>query len=170
MPGLRDASLASALATGICRRRQAQIMHAWSGVLEAGQVAECSDGSDRHRKRHATEGWQRVNDRAEPPGGDRLVEFLVQALEPVRVCGDRSDIFLEDDWLGGGGTEDLAQPAQVGRAPRGPTGLPDIMPQQKGVEAALGRLEIVERLCPRTAEVANSFVLDRWDRDRREGP
>jgi hypothetical protein len=44
LPGLRDASLASALTTGIFRRRQAQIIHELSGVLEAGQVAECSDG------------------------------------------------------------------------------------------------------------------------------
>ena len=76
IPGLRDASLASALATGIFRRRQAQIIHELSGVIEAGQVAEFSDGSDSHRQLHATEGLQRVHDRAEPPGGDLLVEFL----------------------------------------------------------------------------------------------
>ena len=52
-------------------------MHELSGVREAGQVTECRDGSDRHRQLHATEGWQRGNDRAEPPGGDLLVEFLV---------------------------------------------------------------------------------------------
>jgi hypothetical protein len=170
IPSLREASLASALATGIFRRRQAQRIHELSGVSEAGQVTECSDGSDSHRTLHATEGWQRVNDRAEPPGGDLLVEFLGEALESVSVFGDRADIFLEDDLLGGGGTDDLAQPAQVGRAPSGPTGIPEIMPQQKGFEAELGRLKIVERLCPRTAQVTNSFVLDRWDIDRREVP
>ena len=170
MPGLRDASLASARAPGICRRRQAQRMHEWSGVIEAGQVAACSHGRDRHRQLHATEGLPRVNDRAKPPGGDLLVACLVQALEPVRVCGDRPDLCLGDDVLGGGGTDDLTQPAQVGRAPSGPTRLPAIMPQQKGFEAELGRLEIVERLFPRAAQVTKSFVLDRWDRDRREVP
>jgi hypothetical protein len=55
-------------------------MHELSGVLEAGQVAECRAGSDSHRQLHATEGLQRVNDRAEPPGGDLLVAFLGQAL------------------------------------------------------------------------------------------
>jgi len=168
IPSLRDASLASALATGIFRRRQAEIMHALSGVLEAGQVPECSDGRDSHRQLHATEGLQRANDRAEPPGGDRLVACLVQALESVSVCGDCSDIFVEDDLLGGSGTNDLAQPAQVGRAPSGPTSIPDIMSQQQGFEAELGRLEIVERICPRTAQVTNSFVVDRWDIDWRE--
>ena len=103
-----------------------------SGVIEAGQVAEFSNGSDSHRKLHATEGLQRVHDRAEPPGGDLLVEFLFQTLEPVSLFGDRPDIFLEDDLLGGGGTDDLAQPAQMRRTPGGPTGIADIMPQQNG--------------------------------------
>jgi hypothetical protein len=168
--GLREASLASPLATGICRRRQAQILHELSGVIEAGQVAECSDGSDSHRPLHATEGLPRLNDRAEPPSGDLLREFLVQALEPVRVFGDRPDICVEDDGLGGGGTDDLAQPAQVRRTPSGSAGIAEIMPQQKGFEAELGRLEIVERIFPRTAQVTNRFVLYRWDIDWREVP
>ena len=69
-----------------------------------------------------------------------------------------------------GGTDDRAQPAQVRRAPSGPTGLPDIMPEQKGCEAALGRLELVERLFPRAAQGTNRCVVDRWDIDRREVP
>jgi hypothetical protein len=97
-------------------------------VIEAGQVAEFSDGSDSHRQLHATEGLQRVHDRAEPPTGDLLVAFLFQALEPVSVFDDRPDIFLEDELLGGGGTDDLAQPAQVRRTPSGPAGIPDILP------------------------------------------
>ena len=86
-------------------------MHELSGGLDAGQVAACSDGRDRHRTLHATEGWQCVHDRAEPPGGDLRVAFLRQALEPGSVFGDRPAIFLEDEVLGGGGPDDLAQPA-----------------------------------------------------------
>lgn len=100
MPGLREAALASALATGRCRRRQAQIIHEWSGVSDAGQVAECRDGRDRHRTRHATEGWPRLNDRAERPSADRLMACRFQALEPVSGCGDRPDLGLEDDGRG----------------------------------------------------------------------
>ena len=90
------------------------------------------------------------------------MEFLFQALEPVSVFGDRPDICLEDNVLGRCGTDDLAQPAPVGRTPSGPAGIADIMPQQKGFEAELGRLEIVERIFPRTAQVTNRFVLYRW--------
>jgi hypothetical protein len=139
-------------------------------VSEAGQVAEFSDGRDRHRPLHATEGLQRVNDRAEPPSGDLLVEFLFQALEPVRGFDDGPDLCLEDDWLGGGGTDDLAQPAQGRRPPSGPARIPAIMPEQQGVEAELGRLEIVERSFPRAAQVTHRVVLDRWDIDGREVP
>ena len=168
MPRLREASLASALATGRFRRRQAAIMHALSGGLEAGQGTACRDGRDSHRQLHATEGWHRVNDRAAPPGGALRVAFLGQALASVRVGGDRSDLFWEDDVLGGSGTNDLAQPAQVGRAPPGPTSLPAIMSQQQGFEAERGRLAIVARSFPRTAQVTHSFVVDRGDIDRRE--
>jgi hypothetical protein len=96
----------------------------------------------------------------------RLVECLCQTLEPFGVCGDRPDICVEDDVLGGGGTDDRAQPAQVRRAPGGPSGIPASMPQPKGCEAARGRRESVERLFPRAAQVTHSCVVDRWDRDR----
>ena len=72
MPGLRDAALASARATGIFRRRQASIMHAVSGGLDASQVAECSDGGQPPDTAR-TEGVPRVHDRAAPPSGARLV-------------------------------------------------------------------------------------------------
>lgn len=170
MPSLREASLASALATRICRRRQAQIRHEWSGVIESGEIAECSDGGDRHGTLYATEGLARVHHRAEPPGGDLLVECLVKTLEPVGGLGDRSDICLEDDWLGWGGTDDLAEPAQVRWAPGGPAGIPDIMSAQKGLEAQLGRLQSVARLFTRTAQVTNGFVFDVGDIDRGEIP
>ena len=98
-------------------------------MIEAGQVAECSDGSDSHGTLHATEGLQRLHNRAEgPPSGDLRMEFLFQALEPVSVCGDRPDIFLADIGWAGVGRTILAQPAQVRRIGV----LADIMPQQKG--------------------------------------
>jgi hypothetical protein len=170
LPRLGEASLASALATGRFRRRQAQLRHEWSGMIDSGQVTEFSDGGDRHRQLHATEGLERLDHRAEPPGDDRLWAFLRKTLEPFGVFGDRPDICLADDLLGGGGTDDLAEPAQVSRAPGGPTGRPDIMPQQNGFPAKLGRLKIVERLFASAAQVTHGVVFDRWDIDRREIP
>ena len=99
-----------------------------------------------------------------------LVECLVKTLEPFGVLGDRSDIGLEDDGLRWGGTDDLAEPAQVSRAPGGPAGRAAIMPQQKRVQAKLGRLEIVERIFTGAAQVTHGFVFDRGDIDRREIP
>ena len=170
MASLRDASLASALAPRIFRRRQAQRLHEWSGVLEAGEIAEFRDGGERPGKLHATEGLERVHHRAEPPGGDLLVEFLVKTLEPVGVLGDRPDICLEDDGRCWGGTDPLAEPAEVSRAPGGPTGLAEIMPPQKRFQAQCSRLEMVARIVTRAAQVTNGFVLDGWDIDRRESP
>ena len=170
MPGLREASLVSALTTRRLRRRQAHILHELSGVIEAGQVAECGDGGDRHGTLHATEGLERVHHRAKPPGCDLFMAFLVKPLEPFGVLGDRSDLCLEDDWLRWGGTDDRAEPAQVSRAPGGPTGRSDIMPQQKRFQAKRGRLESVERLFTRAAQVTTGFVCDRGDIDRREIP
>ena len=168
--GLGAAALASACATGRFRRRQAQIMHELSGVLAARQVAECGDGDDRHCQLHATEGLQRVNHRAAPPGGDLLVAFLGQPLQPCGVFGDGPDIVLENHVLGGSGTDPLAQPPQGRRAPGGSACIPDILPQEQGFEAQLGRLEVVERLFTRAAEVTNSFGVDRWDINRGEVP
>jgi hypothetical protein len=129
LPRLREASLASARATSICRRRQAQRLHEWAGVLESSEIAACRDGGDRYGKLDAPAGLERVHQRAEPPGGDLLVACLVQRREPVGVLAERSDICLEDHWLGWGGTDDLAEPAPVSRAPGGPTGISAIMPQ-----------------------------------------
>ena len=62
-PGLRQASLVSALTPSRCRRRQAHILPEWSGVIDAGPVAACGDGGDRPGPRRA---W-----RAAPTGQSR---------------------------------------------------------------------------------------------------
>jgi len=42
---------------------------------------------------------------------------------------DGLDVFLKDDLLRRGGTDHLAEPAQVSGTPVGPTGIADIVPQ-----------------------------------------
>jgi hypothetical protein len=77
---------------------------------------------------------------------DLLVECLVKALEPCGVVGDRTNICLEDDVRRWGGTDHLAAPAEVSRAPGGPAGITAIMPPEKGLEATLGGFEIRQRI------------------------
>jgi hypothetical protein len=70
------------------------------------------------------------------------VEFLVQPLESLGVFVDRSDVFLKDDLLRGGGTDHLGEPPEVGRAPGGPARIVDIVPEEAGFEPELGGLQI----------------------------
>ena len=166
--GLRDPSLASARAAGLFRRRQAQVLHELSRVINAGQVPKFSAEGGSHRPLHATEGLARCHDGIEPPGWDLCVECLCQPREPFGVFGHRPHIFWKDDWLRCGGTHDRAEPAQVRGAPGGPAGLPDIMAEQTGFEAQLGRLQIVQRIFTRTAQVTHGFIFDCGDIDRGE--
>jgi len=117
-----------------------------------------------------TEGLERFHDRVEPPGFGLFVACWFQPMEPFGGVGHRPHVCLNDDVLRGGGTHDLAEPAQVRGVPGGAAGLPEIMPEQEGFEATLGRLQIVERIFPRPAQVTHGFVCDRGDRDRRELP
>jgi hypothetical protein len=139
-----------------------------SRVINAGQGPEFGDEGDSHRQLHATEGLERFHDGVEPPGLDLFVACVFQPREPFGVVGHRPHVFLKDDLRRWGGTDDLAEPAQVRWAPGGPAGLPDRMPEQKGVAAKRGRLHIVERIFPRTAQVTHGCVFDLGDIDRRE--
>jgi hypothetical protein len=73
------------------------------------------------------------------------------------VLVDRSDAFLEDHVLGRGGTNHLAEPSEVGRAPSGSPRAPDVLLEQEGFEPKLGRLEITEGIFTGTREVADGF-------------
>ena len=89
MAGRRETSLASALAAGRCRRRQAQVMPEWARVLTAGPVPTCGEERDRPRPRHATEGLERVHAGREPPGVDVCVAVLCPPMAPCGGCGHR---------------------------------------------------------------------------------
>ena len=86
------------------------------------------------------------------------------------MFGDRADVFLEDDLLRRGGTDDLAEPAEVGRAPGGPARIADIVPQEKGFEPELRGLEIADGIFTRPAQVTNGFIFDLGHIDRGEVP
>ena len=88
------------------------------------------------------------------------MEFLLQTLQARSLFGDGLDVFLKDNLLRRCGTDHLAEPAQVGGAPVGPTRIADIVPQQEGFEPQLGRLQIPEGLFPRPTQVADRFIVD----------
>jgi hypothetical protein len=75
---------------------------------------------------------------------------------------------LEDDVLSGRGTFNLTEPAQVGWAPGGAAGRAEIVTEQKGFEAVLGRLESAQRMFTGSTQIPDGFVLDLRDIDRRE--
>jgi hypothetical protein len=58
----------------------------------------------------------------------------------------------------------------MGRTPGGPACIPDILPQQEGVEPKLGRREVPKSLFAGAGKLANRFVLDRGDIHRGEIP
>jgi len=96
------------------------------------------------------------------------MEFLFEALETLGVVGDRVHASLEDNLLGRRGTDHLTEPAQVGWAPGGAAGRADLVTPENGCEASLGRRELAPRLVTGSPQVADGFVLDLRDIDRRE--
>jgi hypothetical protein len=142
----------------------------WRGC--SNRVRSPRGGHGRHRDRawHPAESLERLDNRGESPGLHLLGEFLFQTRPPCGVLSDRSDVFLGHDLLRGGGPDDLAEPAEVGRPPGGAAGVTDIVPQEKGFAPQLRGLEIVESICTRPAQVPHGFIRNCWDRDRGESP
>jgi hypothetical protein len=91
------------------------------------------------------------------------VAGLFQPLESLGVFVDRADVCLKDEWLRGGGPDDLGGPPEVGRAPGGPARLVDSMPEPEGVETALGGLQSLDGLFTCAAQVADGLVFHRRD-------
>jgi hypothetical protein len=73
--------------------------------------------------------------------------------------GFLADIFLEDAVLGGGGTDDLAEPPEVGWIPRVPACIADIVVQEERFEPEFGGFEITEGVLTCASEVANGFIF-----------
>jgi hypothetical protein len=96
--------------------------------------------------------------------------FLRQTLETLGVCGHGPDVFLEDDLRRRGGTDDRAEPPQVGWAPGRSTCLPEILPQEKGFEPNLRGFVSAESLCTCAAQVPHRFIVSLRDVDRGQGP
>ena len=97
------------------------------GVLETAQVAEFGHEGDGHRELDATHGLEGLDDGGQTPALDLLSEFGLQALESFLMFRHGPDVLLEDDLLGGRGTDHFRQPAQMGWPPGGAALIPDIL-------------------------------------------
>jgi hypothetical protein len=165
-----DRTLMASLSTGVLRGDEPQEFHELSGSIEAGEVSEFRDGRHRHGELHPAQRLQSLDHGIEPPAFDLILEFRLQTRKALGLFIDRPHICLEDDLLGGSGTDHFAQPTSVGWTPGGPAYRADIMPQQKRFEAKLGGLEIPQHILTGATEVADGLVLDRRHIDRRDFP
>ena len=96
------------------------------------------------------------------------LEFLFEPLEAVGRRSNRTDVFLKDDLLRRGRTDDFREPPQVGGAPIGSARIADILSEQEGFETELGILESADGVFTRPGEVADGFIFDVGDRDQGE--
>lgn len=170
MPCLGTAALLTTGPTGIFRRRQPQIIHELSGMLEAREISQFGHHGHSDRELDAPEGLESLDDGLAAPGVHLRMKCLFETLEAVGLFGHRLDLFLKDHVLRWGRTDHLAEPTPMGRAPMSSPRRAAIVPSQEGFEAQLGRLQITERIFPRPAQVTDRFIGDSGDLDRGEVP
>jgi hypothetical protein len=81
------------------------------------------------------------------------VAFLLQPPETFGVLMDRPHVFLEDDLLRRGGTDDLGEPPEMGWAPRGLARIADVVSEQEGCAPKFGGLEIANSIFANSGEI-----------------
>ena len=139
-------------------------------MIKTREITPCGDDGDGHRERHATQGLQRLDHRIQTPRFALVLEGLFETRQAFGVFVHCPDILLNDKVLSRGGTDDCAEPAEVGWAPGGPAGIATIVPQHKGVQTKFRGLEVTDGIFPRAAQVADGFVFHRRDIDGGEIP
>jgi hypothetical protein len=95
----------------------------------------------------------------------RVVQGLRQTLEPRGGFGHGPDGFVDDARRRGDGTDDRAEPPQVGQAPGGLPRLTASVVQENGVAPTLRGLELVDGVFTCPAPVATGFRVNRGDGD-----
>src|SRR3990172_1109072 len=102
------------------------------GGGEAGDVAGLGDGGDGDGVLHPPQGLEGFDERRQPPGGGVLPELGCESLEPGGDLGDGVEVLLEDDLLGGSGTDDPGDGEQACLVPVGPSLVSQTQPEQEG--------------------------------------
>jgi hypothetical protein len=120
------------------------------------------------RAMHPAQGLQRLDHRVQAPRCDVLLELLFPTLQACRVFGDRPDVVLEDHLLRRGGTDDFAEPPEVGRAPGRLARIAEIVPEQKGFETELRRLEVANGVFTSPTQITDGFIFHGGDVDGSE--
>src|SRR5262245_51457623 len=127
-----NAALLTTSPTGIFRGGEPQIIHELSGIIEACQVAQFGHRGHGDGELDTPQSLEGLDHGSQAPGVYLLVEFEFETAQTFRLFGDGLDVFLKDNLLRWGRTDDLAEPAQVGRAPVRSTRIADIMSEQEG--------------------------------------
>ena len=162
------ASLATSVSTGSFRGDETESTHELSRVVNTGEVAQCRHEGDGHGELDAASALEGLDHRRKTPGVHRLVAGLCETLETCGVGGDGTDVCLKDHWRRRGGTAHLTQPPEVGGAPGGPAGVPDILPPAHGLPPKRRGLESAARLFTRPAQIPPRVILNRGDVDGRQ--
>ena len=170
MPSFGHAARLTPSPTGIGRGGEPQRMHEWSGILEARQVAEGGDHGHGHRALDTPQSLEGLDHGGQAPGLHLFVECECETPQTFRLCRDGLDIFLTDHGRRWGRTDDLAEPAQGGRAPVSSPRIADSMAEHEGLEPPLGRLQLPQGLFPRPVPGAERFIVDGGDVDRGRAP
>jgi hypothetical protein len=166
--GFRHGPLPATLTRRIFRGDQPQELHERPRIRKACQVAPFRDRGAGHGTRHPRQGLKRLDHRGQAPRCDGLWELLFPTRQALPVCGDGPEVCLQDDVLRRGGTDDCAEPPEVGRAPGSPAGRAEIVPPQAGCQPQCRRLEVCDGLFTRPTQSTEGFSFPGGDVDGRE--
>jgi hypothetical protein len=114
MPCRGHAAVLATGPTGLCHRRQPEIMQERSGRLDAREVSPFGHPGHRDRAWDAPAGLERRDDGREAPGVPRRMPCWCSTREVVGVFGHRRDIFRTDHVRRWGRTDHRAAPTQGG--------------------------------------------------------
>ena len=82
------------------------------------EVTEFGDEGDGDDELHPAQGLDGLDHGGQAPVAGVVLEFGLQALQPVLLFSDGADILLEDDLLGGGVARPLQPASADGPAPQ----------------------------------------------------
>jgi hypothetical protein len=81
LASLGEAALTTALASGICRRGEAEITSEWAGVVKSDEVSQFGHKGHGDGELHPSQGLEGLDGGGQAPGRYLLLECLLKALE-----------------------------------------------------------------------------------------